>query len=76
MYVKNNTLAVIFRVVFIVVCGAGIVMKIMSSRLGLNTILGDFALVANTLALVYFAYLIIARPDMKEVSSEEPLRYI
>lgn len=27
MYIRNNTLAVIFRVIFIIVCGAGIVMR-------------------------------------------------
>lgn len=62
MYIKNNTAAVIFRVLFLIVCGAGIVMKLMYSRIGIGTVLGDFALVANTLALIYFAYLIIARP--------------
>lgn len=62
MYIRNNTLAVIFRVIFIIVCGAGIVMKLMSIGFAFNTVLSDFALVVNTLALVYFAYLIIARP--------------
>lgn len=62
MYIKNNTIAVIFRVMFLIVCGAGIVMKLMYSSVGIGTILGDFALVANALALIYFAYLIIARP--------------
>ena len=47
---------------FLIVCGAGIVMKLMYSSVGIGTILGDFALVANALALIYFAYLIIARP--------------
>ena len=62
MYIKNNTIAVIFRVMFIIVCGAGIVMKLMYSGFGLSTILGDFAIISNVLALIYFAYLIIARP--------------
>ena len=62
MYIRNNTLAVIFRVIFIIVCGAGIVMKLMSIGFAFNTVLSDFAFVVNTLALVYFAYLIIARP--------------
>ncbi len=62
MYIKNNTIAVIFRVMFIIVCGAGIVMKLMYAGFGLSTILGDFAIISNVLALIYFAYLIIARP--------------
>ncbi len=62
MYIRNNTLAVIFRVIFIIVCGAGIVMRLMGTESILGTVLGDFALIANGAALVYFAYLIIARP--------------
>lgn len=62
MYIKNNTIAVIFRVIFIIVCGAGIVMKLMYGDFGIAAVLGDFALISNVLALIYFAYLIIARP--------------
>lgn len=62
MYIRNNTLAVIFRVIFIIVCGAGIVMRMMGAGSIVGTVLSDFALVANTAALIYFAYLIIARP--------------
>ena len=57
MYIRNNTLAVIFRVIFIIVCGAGIVMRLMGTESILGTVLGDFALIANGAALVYFAYL-------------------
>lgn len=63
MYIKNNTIAVVFRVLFIIVCGAGLVMKLIYSGFSLHTILGDFALISNVLALIYFAYLIIARPN-------------
>ncbi len=62
MYIRNNTIAVIFRVVFIIVCGAGLVMKLIYSGFSLNTVMGDFALISNALTLVYFAYLIVARP--------------
>lgn len=62
MYVKNDTIGVIFRVLFIIVCGAGLVIKLIYSGFSLASILGDFALISNTLALIYFAYLIIARP--------------
>lgn len=62
MYIRNNTLAVIFRVIFIIVCGAGIVMRLMGTESILGTVLGDFALIANGAALIYFAYLIIAKP--------------
>ena len=41
----------------------GLVMKLFASGFSLSVILGDFALLANALALVYFAYLIIARPS-------------
>jgi len=61
MYIKNDTIGVIFRVLFLIVCGAGLVMKLFASGFSLSVILGDFALLANALALVYFAYLIIAR---------------
>ena len=62
MYIKNNTLAVIFRMIFLIVCGAGLIIKLMNDGFAAAVILGDFALVSNTLALIYFAYLIIARP--------------
>ena len=62
MYIRNNTIAVIFRVVFLIVCGAGLVMKLIYSGFSLNTVMSDFALISNVLALIYFAYLIIARP--------------
>ncbi|MDO4545087.1 MAG: hypothetical protein Q4C25_02930 [Bacillota bacterium] len=62
MYIRNNTIAVIFRVIFMIVCGAGLIMKLIYSGFSLNTVMGDFALIANLLALIYFAYLIIARP--------------
>lgn len=62
MYIKNDTIAVVFRVIFIIVCGAGLVIKLMNSSFGINTVFGDFALISNALALIYFAYLIIARP--------------
>lgn len=61
MYIKNNTIAVVFRVLFIIVCGAGLVIKLIYSGFSLHVILGDFALISNVLALVYFAYLIITR---------------
>lgn len=62
MYIRNNTIAVIFRVIFIIVCGAGLVLRFMSITPSADMILGDFAVISNALALVYFAYLIIARP--------------
>ena len=65
MYVKNNTLAVIFRVIFIIVCGAGLVMKLMTGGFAVSTVLGDFAMIAGAASLIYFAYLIIARPGMR-----------
>lgn len=63
MYIKNSTAGVVFRVVFLIVCGAGIVMSLIYSGVGLYTVMSDFALISNALALVYFAYLIVARPD-------------
>lgn len=63
MYIKNNTIAMIFRILFLIVCGAGLVMQLIGTGFGLNAILGDFALISNVLALLYFIYLIIARPD-------------
>lgn len=62
MYIRNNTMALVFRVVFLIICGAGLVMKLIYSGFSLDTIMGDFALISNVLSLVYFAYLIIARP--------------
>ena len=62
MYIRNATIAVIFRVIFIILCGAGLVVKLMDSGMGPDVLLGDFALAANALALIYFAYLVIARP--------------
>ena len=62
MYIKNATIAVIFRVIFIIVCGAGLVVKLMDSGTGPDVLLGDFALAADALSLIYFAYLVIARP--------------
>jgi hypothetical protein len=66
MYIKNEIISVIFRVAFIIVCGAGLIMKLIYSGFSLNVILGDFALISNTLALIYFAYLIIARPNYEK----------
>ena len=63
MYIRNNTIALIFRVVFIIACGAGLVMKLIYSSFSLATVMSDFALIANALALIYFAYLIVARPN-------------
>lgn len=63
MYIRNNTIAVVFRVFFLIVCGAGLVMKLMYSRFSLDIVMSDFALISNVLALIYFAYLIIARPN-------------
>ena len=63
MYIRNNTIALIFRVVFIIACGAGLVMKLIYSSFSLATVMSDFALVSNALALIYFAYLIVARPN-------------
>ena len=62
MYIRNNTIAVVFRVVFLIICGAGLVMKLIYSGFSLDSIMSDFALISNVLALIYFAYLIIARP--------------
>lgn len=62
MYIRNNTLAIIFRAVFLIVCGAGLVMKLLYTGFSLDTVMSDFALISNVLALIYFAYLVIARP--------------
>lgn len=62
MYIRNNTIAVVFRVLFIIVCGAGLVIKLIYSGFSLNAIMSDFALISNVIGLIYFAYLIIARP--------------
>lgn len=62
MYIRNNTIAVVFRVVFIIICGAGLVMTLIYSGFSLSAVMSEFALVSNVLALIYFAYLIIARP--------------
>lgn len=59
MYIKSRILSVLFRIIFIIVCGAGIVMKVMEGGMTLNTVLGDFALVAGVLAVIYFIYLIV-----------------
>lgn len=66
MYIKNNTIAVVFRVIFIIACGAGLVMKLIYSRFSLDVIMSDFALISNSIALIYFAYLIIARPNYEK----------
>lgn len=63
MYIKNNNIAVIFRTIFIIICGAGLVMKLFYSTFSLEAVMSDFALISNTIALIYFAYLIIARPN-------------
>lgn len=62
MYIRNNTIAVVFRVMFIIICGAGLVMTLIYSGFSLSAVMSEFALVSNVLALIYFAYLIIARP--------------
>lgn len=62
MYIRNNTLAIIFRAVFLIVCGAGLVMKFLYTGFSLDKVMSDFALISNVLALIYFAYLVIARP--------------
>ncbi|MDO4486638.1 MAG: hypothetical protein Q4C46_08625 [Bacillota bacterium] len=66
MYIRNNTIAVVFRVIFIIACGAGLVIKLIYSGFSLNAVMSDFALTANALALIYFAYLIIARPGYEK----------
>ncbi len=48
--------------IFIIVCGAGDSDETDGNRFDPGTVLGEFALVANAAALIYFAYLIIARP--------------
>lgn len=62
MYIKNNTAGVVFRVVFLIVCGAGLVMSLIYSGFSLRSVMSDFALISNAVALIYFAYLIVARP--------------
>ena len=62
MYIRNNTLAIIFRAVFLIICGAGLVMKLLYTGFSLDKVMSDFALISNVLALIYFAYLVIARP--------------
>ena len=66
MYIRNNTAAVIFRMVFVIVCGAGLVMKLIYSDFSIDRIMGDFALISNALALIYFAYLIIVRTNYEK----------
>ena len=63
MYIRNNTITILFRVVFLIICGAGLVMKLLYTGFSLDTVMSDFALISNVLALIYFAYLIIARPN-------------
>ena len=52
MYIRNNTVAVIFRVIFIIICGAGLVIRVIGSGFGPDAVMKDFALVANALSLV------------------------
>lgn len=66
MYIRNNTAAVIFRMIFVIVCGAGLVMKLIYSDFSIDIIMGDFALISNALALIYFAYLIIVRTNYEK----------
>ena len=47
MYIANDTIGVIFRVLFLIVCGAGLVMKLFASGFSLSAILGDLALLAR-----------------------------
>ncbi len=63
MYIRNNNIALLFRVIFIIACGAGLVIKLIYSGFSLVTVMSDFALISNVLALIYFAYLIIVRPN-------------
>lgn len=63
MYIRNNNIALLFRVIFIIACGAGLVIKLIYSSFSLATVMSDFALISNVLALIYFAYLIIVRPN-------------
>lgn len=53
----------IFRILVVIACGAGLVIQLIGTGFSLNAILGDFALICNVLTLIYFIYLIIARPD-------------
>lgn len=63
MYIRNNTVAMVFRIIFIIACGAGLVMRLIYVGFSLDAILGEFVLTASALALIYFIYLIIARPE-------------
>ncbi|NLD20061.1 MAG: hypothetical protein GX663_07435 [Clostridiales bacterium] len=62
MYIRNNIVSAIFRIIFIIACGAGLALKLLDTGISLDAFLSDFALLASTLALAYFIYLLIARP--------------
>ena len=62
MYIKSNTFAVVFRLIFIMVCGAGLIMKLLYSGFSIDLILSDFALVTGVAAILYFIYPAAARP--------------
>lgn len=63
MYISNNTVAMIFRIIFIIACGAGLVMRLLYVGFALDAIMSEFVLIVSALSLIYFIYLIIARPE-------------
>lgn len=63
MYIRNNTVAMIFRIIFIIACGAGLVLRLIYVGFSLDAIMSEFVLIVSALSLIYFIYLIIARPE-------------
>lgn len=63
MYISNNIVAMIFRIIFIIACGAGLVMRLLFVGFSIDAIMSEFVLIVSALCLIYFIYLIIARPE-------------
>lgn len=63
MRISNNTIAMIFRIIFVIACGGGLTLRLIYVGFTLDAIMSEFVLIVGALTLIYFIYLIIARPE-------------
>lgn len=63
MYIKNNVFKTVYRLLFLFVCEAGIILQYASiPKASVGMLTCYYTVLSNILCFIYFAYLVVVRP--------------
>lgn len=66
MYIKNNVAALSYRIIFVLISAAGLILQFSNSFAYGKVLICYYTILSNILCFLYFVYLVLARPKKEK----------